>query len=172
MDTSAFIAGFDPFSISEEEYTVPLVRSEITGNSMAWVRFKTAVDSGKLKVVTPKRIFMDKVKAAAKVVGDKFFLSDADLQVLALALELKTKGYSPLVATDDYSIQNVANQMKIKFASLATFGIRFRLEWVRYCPACHRRYPPDYKFETCEVCGTKLKRKPVRKRLLKTNKEN
>ncbi|RLI12369.1 ribonuclease VapC [Candidatus Bathyarchaeota archaeon] len=172
MDTSAFIAGFDPFSISEEEYTVPLVRSEITGNSMAWVRFKTAVDSGKLKVVTPKRIFMDKVKAAAKVVGDKFFLSDADLQVLALALELKTKGYSPLVATDDYSIQNVANQMKIKFASLATFGIRFRLEWVRYCPACHRRYPSDYKFETCEVCGTRLKRKPVRKRLLKTNKEN
>ncbi|RLI20105.1 ribonuclease VapC [Candidatus Bathyarchaeota archaeon] len=172
MDTSAFIAGFDPFSISEEEYTVPLVRSEITGNSMAWVRFKTAVDSGKLKVVTPKRIFMDKVKAAAKVVGDKFFLSDADLQVLALALELKTKGYSPLVATDDYSIQNVANQMKIKFASLATFGIRFRLEWVRYCPACHRRYPPDYNFEICEVCGTRLKRKPVRKRLLKTNKEN
>ncbi|MCD6431443.1 ribonuclease VapC [Candidatus Bathyarchaeota archaeon] len=172
MDTSAFIAGFDPFSISEEEYTVPLVRSEITGNSMAWVRFKTAVDSGKLKVVTPKRIFMDKVKAAAKVVGDKFFLSDADLQVLALALELKTKGYSPLVATDDYSIQNVANQMKIKFASLATFGIRFRLEWVRYCPACHRRYPSDYKFETCEVCGTRLKRKLVRKRLLKTNKEN
>jgi len=172
LDTSAFIAGFDPFSISEEEYTVPLVRSEITGNSMAWVRFKTAVDSGKLKVVTPKRIFIDKVKAAAKVVGDKFFLSDADLQVLALALELKTKGYSPLVATDDYSIQNVANQMKIKFASLATFGIRFRLEWVRYCPACHRRYPPDYKFEICEVCGTRLKRKPVRKRLLKTNKEN
>jgi len=172
LDTSAFIAGFDPFSISEEEYTVPLVRSEITGNSMAWVRFKTAVDSGKLKVVTPKRIFMDKVKAAAKVVGDKFFLSDADLQVLALALELKTKGYSPLVATDDYSIQNVANQMKIKFASLATFGIRFRLEWVRYCPACHRRYPPDYNFEICEVCGTRLKRKPVRKRLLKTNKEN
>ena len=172
MDTSAFIAGFDPFSISEEEYTVPLVRSEITGNSMAWVRFKTAVDNGKLKVVTPKRIFMNKVKAAAKVVGDKFFLSDADLQVLALALELKTRGYSPLVATDDYSIQNVANQMKIKFASLATFGIRFRLEWVRYCPACHRRYPPDYKFETCEVCGTRLKRKPVRKRLLKTNKEN
>jgi len=148
------------------------VRSEITGNSMAWVRFKTAVDSGKLKVVTPKRIFIDKVKAAAKVVGDKFFLSDADLQVLALALELKTKGYSPLVATDDYSIQNVANQMKIKFASLATFGIRFRLEWMRYCPACHRRYPPDYKFEICEVCGTRLKRKPVRKRLLKTNKEN
>ncbi|RLI42002.1 ribonuclease VapC [Candidatus Bathyarchaeota archaeon] len=166
------MAGFDPFSISEEEYTVPLVRSEITGNSMAWVRFKTAVDSGKLKVVTPKRIFIDKVKAAAKVVGDKFFLSDADLQVLALALELKTKGYSPLVATDDYSIQNVANQMKIKFASLATFGIRFRLEWMRYCPACHRRYPPDYKFEICEVCGTRLKRKPVRKRLLKTNKEN
>ncbi|MDH5754641.1 MAG: ribonuclease VapC, partial [Candidatus Bathyarchaeota archaeon] len=88
-------------------------------------------------------------------------------QVLALALELKTHGYSPLIATDDYSIQNVANQMDIEFASLATFGIRFRLQWIRYCPACHKRYPADYKSRRCEVCGTELKRKPLRKKFLK-----
>jgi len=167
LDTSAFVAGFDPFSISEEQYTVPIVKEEIRGSSMAWVRFKTAVESGKLKVRTAKKIFLDKVKTSATLVGDTFFLSEADCQVLALALELKTQGYSPLIATDDYSIQNVANQMGIKFASLATFGIRFRLQWIRYCPACHKKYPAGYKSRKCEVCGTELKRKPLRRNLLK-----
>ncbi|MCK4440061.1 ribonuclease VapC, partial [Candidatus Bathyarchaeota archaeon] len=90
-----------------------------------------------------------------------------DLQVLTLALQLKTQGYSPSIVTDDYSIQNVANQMGIEFASLATFGIRFRLHWIRYCPACHKRYPANHKSKRCEVCGTELKRKPSRKKMLK-----
>jgi len=158
------LTGFDPFSIGEEQYTVPAVKEEMRENSMAWVRFKTAVESGKLKVRTPEKIFMDKVKSSAKFVGDAFFLSEADLQVLALALELKTRGYSPIVATDDYSMQNVANQMGIEFTSLATFGIRFRLQWMRYCPACHKKYPADYKSRRCEVCGTELKRKPIEKK--------
>lgn len=162
------MAGFDPFSISEDQYTTPMVREEIMMSSMAWLRFKTAVTSGKLKVKTPYKTFLDKVKASATLVGDTFFLSEADFQVLALALELKTRGYSPLIATDDYSIQNVANQMGIEFASLATFGIRFRLKWMRYCPACHRKYPADYRYRKCEICGTELRRKPLRKKWLKS----
>jgi len=167
LDTSAFVAGFDPFSISEEQYTVPAVKKEISGRSMAWVRFKTAVENGKLKVRFPKKILMDKAKASATLVGDSFFLSEADLQVLTLALQLKTQGYSPSIVTDDYSIQNVANQMGIEFASLATFGIRFRLHWIRYCPACYKKYPANHKSKRCEVCGTELKRKPSRKKMLK-----
>jgi UPF0271 protein len=134
---------------------------------MLQVRFRTAIENGKLKVRAPKKIFTNKVKASANLVGDAFFISEADLQVLALALELKAMGHSPSIGTDDYSIQNVANQMGIEFTSLATFGIRFRLQWIRYCPACHKRYPADYKHNRCEVCGTELKRKPLRKKLLK-----
>jgi UPF0271 protein len=166
LDTSAFVAGFDPFSISEEQYTVPLVREELKGSAFTRVRLSTAIERGKIIVRKPEKIFLDMVKASATIVGDKFFLSEADLQVLALALELKDKGYHPVIASDDYSIQNVANRIGIEFASLATFGIRFQLEWVRYCPACHRKYPADYKLKRCEVCGTELKRKPLRKKHL------
>ena len=134
---------------------------------MIRIRFRTAVESGKLKVRAPKKSFMDKVKASARLVGDLFFLSQADLQVLALALELRAMDLAPSIATDDYSIQNVANQMGIEFASLITLGIRFRLQWLRYCPACHKRYPANYKSKRCEICGTELKRKPLRKKLLK-----
>lgn len=163
LDTSAFISGFDPLSVSEEQMTVPTVKDEIVESSLPWVRFKAAVDSGKLKLKAPEARFLEAVKASSKAVGDVLFLSPVDLQVLALALEQKSLGYEPVIITDDYSIQNVADRVGISFVSLATFGIRFQLKWVIYCPACYRKYPSDYKFQSCKICGTKLKRKPLRK---------
>jgi len=121
------------------------------------------VDNGKLKLKKPRAQFLNKVKESSKAVGDMLFLSEVDLQVLALALEQKGAGHNPLIVTDDYSIQNVANQIGVNFASLTTFGIRYRLNWILYCPACHRKYPSDHKPRTCQICGTKLKRKPLKK---------
>jgi UPF0271 protein len=167
LDTSAFISGFDPFSVNEEQYTAPMVGQEIMGDSMPWLRFKIAVESRKLKVKSPQKTFLSQIKKSANTIGDAFFLSETDFQILALALQLKAQGYSPLIVTDDYSIQNVADQLNLEFASLATLGIRFRLQWIRYCPACHRRYPADYKSRKCEICGTELKRKPLKKKLLR-----
>lgn len=129
---------------------------------MSDVRLRIAVENGKLKVRVPDEASLNKIRASANIVGDRFFLSETDLQVLALALELKTEGYTPMVVTDDYSIQNVANQIGIEFTSLATYGIRRRLQWIRYCPACHRQQPADSKLKKCQVCGTPLKRKPIR----------
>ncbi|MGQ9506496.1 MAG: NOB1 family endonuclease [Candidatus Bathycorpusculaceae bacterium] len=163
LDTSAFVVGLDPSSISEDQYTVPMVREEIIEGTMPWVRFKTALESGKLKVRKPSKAFIEKVKITSATAGETFYLSETDLQVLALALQLKISGYTPLIATDDYSIQNVANLMGIEYTPLATFGIRFQLKWIRYCPACHRKYPADYKSKKCKVCGTELKRKPLNK---------
>ncbi|MFQ5758410.1 MAG: NOB1 family endonuclease [Candidatus Bathyarchaeia archaeon] len=163
LDASAFIAGFDPLSVGEKQYSVPEVGRELVSNSLPWVRFNTAVDGGRLTVGVPTGHSLRRVKEASKRVGDIRFLSDADLRVLALALELKNEGYNSQIVTDDYSIQNVADQLGIGFAPLMTFGIRFRLQWILYCPACYRKYPSDYRFKSCEVCGTKLKRKPLKK---------
>ncbi|MCW4053569.1 MAG: hypothetical protein NWE84_01430 [Candidatus Bathyarchaeota archaeon] len=162
LDTSAFLAGFDPFSVSEDQTTVPNVEEEIRTKSMSWVRFKTAVENGRLKVRAPSEEYWTKAKASANRVGDSYFLSEIDLEILALALELKVEGYTPQIVTDDYSIQNVATQLEIEFVSLATFGISRLLEWFRYCPACHKEYPANYKSTECAICGTALKRKPRR----------
>ncbi len=162
LDTSAFLAGFDPFSLSEEQVTVPKVEEEIRKNSIILVRFKTALENGKLKVKAPSEEFLNKVKASSTKVGDSFLLSETDIQLLALALELKAIGYTPQIVTDDYSIQNVATQLGIEFLALATFGIKRLLEWIRYCPACYREYPANCSTKECQVCGTELKRKPRR----------
>jgi UPF0271 protein len=139
---------------------VPKVAEEIHTNSMTWVRFNTAVESGKIKIKMPTEEFSTKVKIQASKVGDSYLLSETDMQLLALALELKANGDHPEIITDDYSIQNVAKKIGIDFYALATFGIRRLLEWIRYCPACHKEYPVNSKFNTCQVCGTMLKRKP------------
>jgi len=167
LDTSAFVAGLDPLAIQDEQYSTPLVRDELNSNSLPWTRLTTAVGSAKLKIKQPNAEFVDKIREVSKKLGDVLALSEADKQVLALALEFKCAGYSPLIVTDDYSIQNVANQIGVQFAPLMTFGIRFRLHWILYCPACHKKYPSDYRLKTCEVCGTALKRKPLRKTLVK-----
>ena len=163
LDTSAFIAGFDPLAVPERQYTVPEVRRELAAGSMPWMRFKAAVENRKLMIRKPKDTFIQEIRKASRKVGDMRHLSEADLQVLALALELKDRGLSPLIITDDYSIQNVANKIDIEFTSLMTFGIKFRFKWILYCPACYRKYSPDYKFKSCQVCGTTLKRKPKKR---------
>ena len=162
LDTSAFLAGFDPFSLGEEQVTVPKVEEEIRKSSMILVRLTTAIESGKLRVKMPSETFLKSAKQSASKVGDAYLLSEADMQLLALAMELKSEGYTPQIVTDDYSIQNVATQLGIEFLALATFGIKRLLEWIRYCPACHRQYPANTKFKECQVCGTALKRKPRR----------
>ncbi len=162
LDTSAFLAGFDPFSLSEEQVTVPKVEEEIRKNSITRVRFETAIESGRLKVKVPSEAFWNKAKASASKMGDSYLLSETDMQLLALAFELKATGYTPQIVTDDYSIQNVATQLGIEFLALATFGIKRLLEWIRYCPACHREYPANCSSKECQVCGTELKRKPRR----------
>ena len=163
LDTSAFIAGFDPLAVPEKQYTVPEVKKELIAGSMPWMRFNAAIENRKLMIRKPKSSVLQEILEASRKVGDMRYLSEADLQVLALALELKGRGLSPLIITDDYSIQNVANKIDVEFTSLLTFGIKFRFKWILYCPACYRKYPSDYKFKICEICGTTLKRKPKKK---------
>lgn len=167
LDTSAFIAGFDLFSIEDEQFTVPLARDEVSSGSMPSLRLRAAVESGKLKVKAPDERFVQHVRNASKSLGDACCLSDTDLQVLALAFQLKEAGFQSILVSDDYAVQNVANRLGMQFAPLITFGIKYELQWLVYCPACHRKYPHDYLHKTCRVCGTRLKRKPAARKLVK-----
>ena len=163
LDTSAFIAGFEPLSIQTPQFSVPEVKNELAADSLPRTRFDAAVENGRLKVTTPRPEFVEKTRIAAKIVGDLLSLSDADVQVLALALEMKDSGHRSQIITDDYSIQNVANQLDIAFVPLITLGIKYRFCWTLYCPACYNKYSADYQSKYCRVCGTVLKRKPRRR---------
>ncbi len=170
LDTSAFVAGYDPFTISQQQFTTPAVVKELRADNLTTMRFKAAVESNKIKILVPSQTFLQEVKASAASAGDAHCLSETDFQLLALALELKNREKNPKIITDDYSIQNVATQLGLDFLSLATFGIRRIVKWVRYCPACRKMYPPNFNGTTCTICATRLKRKPLRKQNLQNSR--
>ena len=140
-----------------------MVGKELSTDTIPSVRFNTAEKEGRLRVKSPSDSYTEKVSEASEKVGD-VLLSWADRHVLALALELKDVGLNPQIVTDDYSIQNVADLVGVEFKSLMTYGIRYRLYWIKYCPACHRKYQSSFQRKHCEICGTELKRRPQERR--------
>jgi len=165
LDSSAFIMGYNPLSIKEKQFTTPAIRGELRIENVIWLRFTMACETGKLELLSPSPIAMKVVTERAKSTGDWGRLSEVDIEVLAVAEELKQRGFSPVLVSDDYSIQNVADLLKLEYTSLSTLGIRHRFQWAPYCPACHRKYPSSSSIKTCIVCGTPLKRKPLKKAL-------
>jgi len=163
LDTSALVMGLNPSALEHEVYSVPTVSSELIPNSFALARFTTSRDLGRLKVRSPTQGSVKEVHEVSHRVGDVGTLSRADLEVLALSLDLKESGLSPTIVSDDYAIQNVAETLGVRHASLATFGIASKFDWIYYCPACFRRYKVEDANEPCRVCGTHLKRKVARK---------
>jgi len=108
------------------------------------------------KILEPKREFVERVKKVAAKTGDLEKLSKTDLDVLALAKELKA-----VIVSDDYNVQNVAERMGVKAIPVFSRGISKLFVWRKYCPAC-KKFLKD-ELNECPVCGTKLKRVPRKK---------
>jgi len=163
LDTSAFIMGVNPSSMEGMAYSVPAVSDELPEGTMASLRFNTSRDSGKLIVKMPDLRSQNTVRTASFQIGEDQVLSEADRQILALALNLKLEGKATTIVSDDYAIQNVAERLRLSYTPLATFGISYEFDWILFCPACFKKYPPGFGGRVCRVCGTELKRKVLRK---------
>ena len=163
LDTSALVMGLNPSAIDSPTYSVPSVADELIQGTLAYARFRTSQDSARLTVKKPSLSSLSLVEEASSKVGDVGVLSKADREVLALALDLRESGLLPVIVSDDYAIQNVSETLGVEHASLSTFGIARKFDWIYYCPACFRRYKLEDAKRPCRVCGTRLKRKVVRK---------
>jgi len=90
------------------------------------------------------------VREAAGATGDSSRLSRTDMEVLALAYELK----APLV-TDDYSIQNLAAVLKVEYIPRNMKGIAKVVRWNYLCTGCGRVFRESHP--DCPVCGSPLR---------------
>ena len=167
LDTSAIIYGFNPRLVGGTHYITPLVESELLGKKTKQV-MELSVASGSLIVRTPKDEFTVQVKSLAGSSGDLSVLSETDLEVVALALELKNEGCDPVVVSDDYSLQNLCTLLKINFKPMMTKGISEEFWWFLYCPACGATYKQSLRSTICQVCGHQLKRKVYSKKRIET----
>lgn len=90
------------------------------------------------------------VLKAAKGTGDSARLSPVDLEVLALALELKAS-----VVTDDYSIQNLAAVLGVEYIPVGLKGITRVIRWNYLCTGCGKVFKEEHP--DCPICGSPLR---------------
>ena len=158
LDTSSFIQGFDSSDKETKLFTTYIVMEEVRGE-MAKIRLENWVRTGKITVRNPDDEVLQRVLTASQDMGEVKALSETDHSIIALALQLSTE-YEITVISDDYSVQNLSDELGIKHRGLATRGIKKRFQWVHYCPGCYRQFDGPQEDLYCPICGTELKRKP------------
>ena len=156
LDSTAFYAGL-PFSSAVLCYTSPQILGEVSKGRGLGVKVSALMESGRLRIVDADKESLNKVLETAKNSTDTK-LSNADISLLALAVFLRVGGREVTVVSDDYSIQNVASHLGLKFSSVMTQGIGKTVKWIVYCSGCGKSFSRDVT-KRCDVCGTEIKRK-------------
>lgn len=164
LDASGIIGGF----LQEEfpNYTTSQVVMEIK-DIKSKLLLQDALENSKITIKEPHLEDIGKVDGVITTSGDLLRLSDADKEVIALAVTLKREGKLPTVVTDDYSIQNVLKIMEMPFKSVLTRGIEDVVGWVKFCRGCKKVYPSNYTQTDCEICGSPISRKRVKKQTIR-----
>jgi len=160
LDTSAILRGFMRHMTDAAKFTTPDVLNELSNSSADSVMNLPIVNEASIGIRAPNEMILRRVQETATEVGETS-LSKTDRSLLALALELKGMGYNPVLVTDDYALQNVAEILGLAYKSYIERGIRRRYKWRLVCPGCLREYSPSSAVSVCSVCGSKLKRKIV-----------
>ena len=153
LDASAFYAGI-PFSSNEASYTTSLVYNEIEHIKKDHDAIQILIETKRLIINDPEDKFIIIANNAAKKSGDFPNLSNQDISVIALSLQLQAE-----LVTDDFAISNVAKNLNIKVAPVMTSGIKNVVTWRYYCPGCKTNFS---RVTECPRCGNKLKRKPMK----------
>jgi UPF0271 protein len=91
-----------------------------------------------------------RVREEAVKGGEAPRLSPADVDVLAVALALGAE-----LATDDYTVQNVARRLAIPIRGVQQSGIQQEFRFVPRCTGCRRIL--DTPAEECPVCGSPVR---------------
>jgi UPF0271 protein len=152
LDAGAFYTGLVFLSSAYQYWTTQAIFDEVKHIKRSHGAIEALLESNTLHVLNSDRINIDKVVAAARRTGDYQKLSEADISIIALALQLKI-----VLVTNDYAVANVATTLKIPVKSVASKGVMHTRRWIAYCSACGKAFGPNAK--ECRLCGNRLRRK-------------
>ncbi|WP_297505967.1 type II toxin-antitoxin system VapC family toxin [Thermococcus sp.] len=152
IDAAIFIQGVDV-----EGVTTPKVVEEVK-DPESRLFLEGLISAGKVRILAPSRESIEVIKDAARRTGELNELSEADIEVLALAYELKG-----VLLTDDYNLQNISKTLGLEFKTLKR-GIKRVIRWNYVCIGCGKKFeemPPE---GICPDCGSPVRLIPRRKR--------
>jgi len=155
LDTSAIFSGK---SIEIDDciiITTNSVMDEINPGGKDYRNLQYLIEKG-LKIFKPSNESIKKIVDISKRTGDFTRLSKTDMEILALAFEMKYVSKNNIsILTDDYSIQNISNFLKINFINISQSGITKRFKWSYKCMGCGKKF--KIKFKECPICGSPIK---------------
>lgn len=142
VDANVFIHAADMNLRFENAVTVPAVVDELESRDAEDRYELSSVD-----VYQPSEESVERVENEAEEKGED--LSEADLQLLALALDRDA-----VLVTDDYGVQNVASALGVEHEEFRQEGIEEEIDWKKVCESCGA----EVEGARCERCGGEPKR--------------
>lgn len=169
LDTSAILSGKPIVFDDAIVLTASGVANELKPGGKDYQNFQFLIEKG-LNIKNPSKKSTDEIKNISTKTGDADRLSLTDVEILALALDFHNNPENEtIILTDDYSIQNISDFLKIRFESITQLGIKKRFKWVYRCRGCGRRFKKNMKI--CPICGDELKNIVTSKKTLKKRDE-
>lgn len=155
IDSSAILSG-KPLIFSKDLFvTTSKINDEFKPGGRDYRNFQMLSEKG-LQIMEPSKSSINIISNMIRSFGEEKRLSDADISLLALAYELKkSDGMHPIIVTDDYSIQNVANHLEITIQTMNQKAITKRFKWERRCRGCRKKIIDDV--DVCPICGSSIK---------------
>lgn len=166
IDSSAIFSG-KPLNF-DKMMTTSMISEEFQPGGRDYQRFIFLREKG-MKILDPSIESVNQVRKMIERFGEQSRLSTADISILALAIDVKNdQKQIPIIVTDDYSIQNIADQIEISIQSMSQKGITKRFKWERRCRGCRRKVSDDV--DVCPDCGSSLINVVKKKYTLKKHK--
>lgn len=165
LDTSAILSG-KPINLDNVKIvTTPGVSKELKPGGRDYRFYQFLIERG-LSILSSSKESINKIKTTSDKTGDASRLSNTDVEILALALDIsKDDEKEPIILTDDYSIQNVAHVLNIPFEAISQSGITKRFKWACRCRGCGKKFKENIKI--CPICGAETKTVISSKKVIK-----
>ena len=154
LDTSALINW--PIDALDGGFSVIGQRSEV--ERIAPERM-LSIETAEVNWISPSPESVQESAAIARKTGDLDGLSETDLHLLALAIDLRGHMH-----TDDYRLQNLCNSVGVSWSPVVSEGIKETWNWEIRCIGCgtlvvgaEKTRPASEEIGACAECGSELR---------------
>ena len=155
LDTSAILSGKPIDFTNDKIITTNRIDEEIKPGGRDYQNYQFLKQKG-LILQKPSNNSLKIIEDTSKKTGDYNRLSKIDKEILALAYDFFKNNQPQLILSDDYSIQNVAEFLNLKYESISQKGISKRFKWINRCRGCGKKFKDNISI--CPICGANTKK--------------